>query len=96
MNELIYFFNYVVIAGSVTGCIYAIGAVGVTLIYSILRFAHFAHADMMTLGTLAVLLLTLAFPHAGAPLGLPTAIVMLPGGMAITSLIAVGIDRAFY
>ena len=30
MNELIYFFNYVVVAGSVTGSIYAIGAVGVT------------------------------------------------------------------
>lgn len=96
MNELIYFFNYVVVAGSVTGSIYAIGAVGVTLIYSILRFAHFAHADMMTLGTLIVLLLTMAFPHAGDALGLPTAIVMLPIAMALTSLIAVGIDRAFY
>ncbi|WP_110690748.1 branched-chain amino acid ABC transporter permease [Salinicola endophyticus] len=96
MNELIYFFNYVVVAGSVTGCIYAMGAIGVTLIYSILRFAHFAHADMMTLGAFVVLLLTLAFPHAGDSLGLPTAIVMLPLAMIFTSLVAVGIDRVFY
>lgn len=96
MNELIYFFNYVVVAGSVTGSIYAMGAIGVTLIYSILRFAHFAHADMMTLGAFIVLLLTLTFPHAGDVIGLPTAVVMLPIAMAITSLVAVGIDRVFY
>ncbi|WP_110684861.1 branched-chain amino acid ABC transporter permease [Salinicola aestuarinus] len=96
MNELIYFFNYVVVAGSVTGSIYAMGAIGVTLIYSILRFAHFAHADMMTLGAFLVLLLTLLFPHAGEPLGLPTAVVMLPIAMVLTSLAAVGIDRVFY
>ncbi|MFC0267437.1 branched-chain amino acid ABC transporter permease [Kushneria aurantia] len=96
MNELIFFFNYVVVAGSVTGSIYAIGAIGVTLIYSILRFAHFAHADMMTLGAFIALLLTMAFPHAGDVVGLPTAIVMLPLSMALTSLAAVGIDRVCY
>jgi len=96
VNELVFFINNVVIAGSVTGSIYAIGAVGVTLVFSIMRFAHFAHADMMTFGAFMVLLLTAAFPGVGAAVGLPTAIVMLPLAMALTALLAVGIDKAFY
>ncbi|RCV88641.1 branched-chain amino acid ABC transporter permease [Billgrantia montanilacus] len=96
MNELVFFINNVVVAGSVTGSIYAIGAIGVTLVFSIMRFAHFAHADMMTFGAFMVLLLTMAFPGVGAAVGLPTAVVMLPLAMALTALLAVGIDKAFY
>lgn len=96
VNELVFFINNVVIAGSVTGSIYAIGAIGVTLVFSIMRFAHFAHADMMTFGAFMVLLLTAAFPGVGGIVGLPTPIVMLPLAMALTAALAVGIDRAFY
>ena len=35
--------------GIVTGSIIALGAIGVTLIYGILKFAHFAHGDSMML-----------------------------------------------
>ncbi|XGA80383.1 branched-chain amino acid ABC transporter permease [Halomonas sp. CH40] len=96
MNELVFFINNVIISGSVTGSIYAIGAIGVTLIFSIMRFAHFAHADMMTFGAFMVLLLTAAFPAAGTSFGVPTALVMLPLAMVITAALAVGIDKAFY
>ncbi|MCZ0928136.1 branched-chain amino acid ABC transporter permease [Vreelandella janggokensis] len=96
MNELVFFVNNVVIAGSVTGAIYAIGAIGVTLIFSIMRFAHFAHADVMTFGAFMVLLLTTAFPGVGISIGVPTAIVMLPIAMLLTACLAVGIDKAFY
>jgi len=96
VNELVFFINNVIISGSVTGSIYAIGAVGVTLIFSIMRFAHFAHADMMTFGAFMVLLLTAAFPAAGASFGVPTALVMLPLAMVITAVLAVGIDKVFY
>nr|WP_220128186.1 branched-chain amino acid ABC transporter permease [Halomonas kenyensis] len=93
---MVFFINNVIIAGSVTGSIYAIGAIGVTLIFSIMRFAHFAHADMMTFGAFMVLLLTLAFPGVGGVVGLPTPIVMLPLAMILTAALAVGIDKAFY
>lgn len=96
MNEFIFFINNVIIAGSVTGSIYAIGAIGVTLVFSIMRFAHFAHADMMTFGAFMVLLLTMAFPGAGVIVGLPTPVIMLPLAMALTALLAVAIDKAFY
>ncbi|GED23574.1 branched-chain amino acid ABC transporter permease [Halomonas halmophila] len=96
MNELIFFINYVVISGSVSGSIYAMGAVGVTLIFSIMRFAHFAHGDMMTFGAFMVLLLTTLFPQAGAAIGIPTPILLMPLAMALTAGLAVGIDRTFY
>ncbi|PTY36992.1 branched-chain amino acid ABC transporter permease [Saccharospirillum sp. MSK14-1] len=96
MNELIFFINFVLISGAVIGSIYAIGAIGVTLIFGILRFAHFAHADMMTMGTFIVLILTALFPAVGPAIGLPTAFVMMPVAMAATAVIAIGLDKAFY
>ena len=45
--------------GVVTGSIIALGAIGLTLIYGILKFAHFAHGDsMMLAGYLAFFALT--------------------------------------
>ena len=38
------------IPGLALGSIYALGAVGISMIFGILRFAHFAHGDVMTLG----------------------------------------------
>lgn len=36
--------------GLVLGGILALGAIGLTMIFGVLRFAHFAHGDMMTVG----------------------------------------------
>ena len=57
MDQLVFFINKVLISGTVLGSIYALGAIGVTLIFGILRFAHFAHGDMMTLGAFFAFLL---------------------------------------
>ena len=38
------------IYGILLGSVIALGAVGVSLIFGILRFAHFAHGDLMTAG----------------------------------------------
>ena len=35
-----------------------LGALGVTLIYAVLRFSNFAHGDLMAFGTMAVILVT--------------------------------------
>jgi branched-chain amino acid transport system permease protein len=96
VNELIFFLNKVLISGAVIGSIYAMGAIGITLIFSILRFAHFAHGDLMTTGAFITFALTALFPQAGMAIGIPTAFLMLPIAMVITSLLAVGIDKAFY
>ena len=96
MNELVFFLNKVVIAGLIIGSVYALGAVGVTLIFGILRFAHFPHGDMMTAGAFVALVLLWMFPGAGAAVGLPTAFVLMPIAMAVTAVFAVGLDRMFY
>ncbi len=42
--------------GLLTGSMIGLGAIGVTLTYSILRFSNFAHGDFMAWGTYATLL----------------------------------------
>lgn len=46
VTQLLQLFIY----GLVLGSIYALGAIGVSLTFGILRFANFAHGDLMTLG----------------------------------------------
>ena len=39
-----------VIIGIIVGSIIGLGAMGLTLVYGVFKFANFAHADLMTLG----------------------------------------------
>ncbi|GLQ16624.1 branched-chain amino acid ABC transporter permease [Maritalea porphyrae] len=96
MNEFIFFLNKVIISGATLGSVYALGAVGVTLIFGILRFAHFAHGDMMTLGAFISFLLVGVFQAMGIQTPLPTGFIVLPFAMAITAALALGIDKGFY
>jgi branched-chain amino acid transport system permease protein len=96
VNELIFFFNTVVISGVVLGSIYALGAIGVTLIFGILRFAHFAHGDMMTMGGFISFLLAAAVAAAGLTAPVATGFVVLPVAMVIAAVLALGIDKGFY
>ena len=93
-----------IVYGVVLGSIIALGAIGLTLLYGILRFAHFAHGDLMTLGAYLVLLLNAELlPAAGIPerrwgplsfgwrmLG------SLVVSMGVTALVALVIDRLLY
>jgi branched-chain amino acid transport system permease protein len=96
MNELIFFFNNVIVAGVVLGSIYAVGAIGVTLIFGILRFAHFAHGDMMTMGGFIAFLLAGLATAMGVVAPVPIGFVVLPFAMVIAAVIALGIDKGFY
>lgn len=96
MNELIFFFNKVIISGAVLGSVYALGSIGITLIFGILRFAHFAHGDMMTLGAFVAFALAAAASAMGISTFWPTGFIVLPFAMAITAVLALGIDKGFY
>ena len=97
MNELIFFFNNVIVAGVVLGSIYAVGAIGVTLIFGILRFAHFAHGDMMTMGAFIAFLLAMAATALGITTPIvPTGFLVLPIAMILAAVIALGLDKSFY
>ncbi len=96
MNELIFFVNKVLINGTVLGSVYALGAIGVTLIFGILRFAHFAHGDMMTMGAFVAYTLAAIAAALGLHTFWPLGFIVLPLAMPITAVIALGIDRLFY
>ncbi|MBA3448087.1 MAG: branched-chain amino acid ABC transporter permease, partial [Pseudaminobacter sp.] len=76
--------------------VYALGAVGLTLVAGILRFANFAHGDIMTLGAFIAFVLTALLPGLGALVGLPTAFVVMPLAMILTAIISIQLDRSFY
>ena len=80
--------NLYVIPGIVLGCIYALGAVGLSLIYGVLRFGHFAHGDVMTFGAYVTL-------SAVGLTGLPP-LATLPVAVLVTAALALVADRLFY
>ena len=57
-NALVLFANFVFVPGLAYGAQLALGALGVTLVFGILRFANFAHGDTMAFGTMVTILIT--------------------------------------
>lgn len=85
---MIEFLNFYLIPGLVLGSVYALGAVGVTLTFGILRFANFTHGETMTLG--AFIALSLASFSGWHPFA------VLPVAMALTAAAVLGMDRLFF
>ena len=50
LNAFLWLFNFLVLPAITYGSALALGALGVTLVFGILRFANFAHGDMMAFG----------------------------------------------
>ncbi|MGR3625867.1 MAG: branched-chain amino acid ABC transporter permease [Limimaricola sp.] len=97
LNAIVALSNFVLVPGAAYGAQLALGALGVTLIYGILRFSNFAHGDTMAFGTMATILVTWGLQSIGISFGfLPTALIALPIGIAITGLLLLGTDRAIY
>ncbi|MFN3847600.1 MAG: branched-chain amino acid ABC transporter permease, partial [Paracoccaceae bacterium] len=97
LNALVAFLNFVFIPGLAYGAQLALGALGATLIYGILRFSNFAHGDTMAIGTVFVILITWGFQAMGVSFGpLPTALLALPFGIMLTSVLLLGTDRVVY
>lgn len=85
---MIEFVNYYLVPGLVLGAIYGLGAVGISMLFGILRFAHFAHGDFMTLGAYGALAAIAAF--AIPPM------LALPAAMLFAVVAALAADRWFY
>lgn len=97
LNALVALLNFVVVPGTAYGAQLALGALGVTLVYGILRFSNFAHGDTMAFGTAMTILVTWALQSGGINAGvLPTALIALPAGIFLTALLVLGTDRAVY
>ena len=97
LNAIVALANFVIVPGIAYGAQLALGALGVTLIYGILRFSNFAHGDTMAFGAMSTILFTWLFQSWGISFGpLPTALLAPPFGIAATALMVLGTDRAVY
>ena len=97
LNAFVALSNFVLIPAIAYGSQLALGALGVTLIYGILRFSNFAHGDTMAFGTMATVLITWWFQSMGISFGpLPTALLALPFGIAVCAALVLLTDRGIY
>jgi neutral amino acid transport system permease protein len=76
------------LTGLSLGSIYALGAVGLTLIYGILKLVNFAHGEFLTFGAYMALLVNVTW---GAPLAVAIAV-----AMAATALLGVAFERTMW
>lgn len=97
LNALVALSNFVLIPAIAYGSQLALGALGVTLIYGILRFSNFAHGDTMAFGTMVTILFTWLLQSWGVSLGpLPTALLALPFGILGCMALVLVTDRGIY
>ena len=86
--------------GLFLGSVLALGAVGITLVFGVLRFANIAQGDMMTLGAyVAFFLLVSVLPeHTGLgpfTFGYPL-LIAIPASMAAVAVLAVVMELVVY
>ena len=97
LNAIILLGNYIIVPGLTYGSQLALGAIGVTLIYGVLRFANFAYGDLMAFGTMIVILSTGYLQSLGLTLGfLPTALLALPIGIIATVTLSLFFDKTVF
>jgi len=85
VNAIVLLLNYIFVPALSYGSQLALGAIFVSLIYGILRFAYFTAGDLMSFGTMFTILFTWYFQSLGFSLGiLPTALIAIPFGIIIT------------
>jgi branched-chain amino acid transport system permease protein len=97
LNAFILISNFIIVPAITYGSQLALGAIGVTLIYGVLRFANFAYGDLMAFGTMIVILFTWYLQSNGITLGfLPTAILAIPIGIIFTVAISLFFDKTVF
>ncbi len=94
LNAIVLFGNFVLVPATAYGSQLALGALGVTLVYSILRFSNFAHGEIMSFGTMVAILVMWAFQAAGIGIDpLPTVLLALPFAIVVTVAAVLLADR---
>jgi branched-chain amino acid transport system permease protein len=92
-------FAELTITGLAFGAIYALIALGYTMVYGVLQLINFAHSEVFMYGTFAALWVTVALVGGGSPGGLQTIgilAVALVAAMALSAVIALALERFAY
>ena len=96
---LIGIFPQVLLDGITLGFMYALIALGYTMVYGVLEFINFAHSEIFIFGAFVGVELLLTFKAAGWLDVLPwivVLVVVLLAGMAASGLLAVLVERTAY
>ena len=97
LNALVLMGNFVIIPALTYGSQLALGALGVTLIYAVLRFSNFAMGETMAAGAMITILFTWGLQALGLSLGpLPTALLALPAAVIVMAGIMLLTDKWVY
>tara|TARA_B100000927_G_scaffold210328_1_gene171088 strand:+ start:3186 stop:4196 length:1011 start_codon:yes stop_codon:yes gene_type:complete len=97
LNGITLIANYIIIPGLTYGSQLALGALGITIIYSVLRFSNFAHGEFMSFGAMSAILLSWLFISLGITLHpIPTAIIVLPIAIVLTISYCLIVDKLIF
>ena len=97
LNGITLIANYIIVPGLTYGSQLALGALGITIIYSVLRFSNFAHGEFMSFGAMSSIILSWLFVSLGFTFyPLPTAIIVLPIAIVLTISYCIIIDKFIF
>ena len=97
LNAIVVLLNYIIMPGLTYGSQLALGALGVSFIYAILRFANFSHGEFMSFGAMITILITWLFQSYGVTLGfLPTALLAIPFAIIATILLSLTTNKIVF
>src|SRR3989475_4843793 len=96
---LLEIFPQVLLDGIILGFMYALIALGYTMVYGVLEFINFAHSEIFIVGAFVGVEVLLGLKSVGLLDGLPWPIVLvlvLLAGMAASGFLAVAVERIAY
>ena len=97
IDAIVLLLNYIFVPALSYGSQLALGAIFVSLIYGILRFAYFTAGDLMSFGTMFTILFTWYLQSIGISLGaFPTALLAIPFGIIIAILYVLVTDKLVF
>ena len=97
LNALVALANYILVPGITYGSQLALGALGVTLVYGILRFSNFTHGETMSAGAMFAILFMWLFQSLGISIApLPTIVLGLIPAIICMIIYLLITDRLVY
>lgn len=99
MQVAISMFPQVLVDGLILGFMYALIALGYTMVYGVLQLINFAHSEIFVVGAFIGVEILLGLKAAGWLANVPPLLLILllvGAGMAASGLLAVGVERVAY
>ena len=73
INAITLLANYIIVPSLAYGSQLALGSLGITMVYAVLRFSNFAHGEIMSFGTMISIFTIWLFQSIGISINpLPT------------------------